>query len=123
MINFCLTVILLSALRKIMYQIDSNTVDAFDNKLENAFLFSVGLIIFCKNIIMPTKTETALYARQKELAVENFNVNLDSLKTASKTVSKHFANKENSNKAITALKLLSIHNNDTPDYENQSHAA
>ncbi len=121
MINFCLTVILLSALRKIMYQIDSNAVTTFDNKLENAFLAIAGFIIFCKDIIKPTKTENALYKRQKELAVENFNLNLDNLKTASRAVYERFADKENSKETIT-LKLLPI-DTDTSSYENQSHAA
>ena len=122
MINFCLTVILLSAFRKIMYQIDSNAENDFDNKLENAFLTVAGLIIFCKDIIKPTKTETALYTRQKELAIENFNSNLDSLKAVSKAVAEHFTDKEN-NKETIALNLLPINDNDTSGYEHQSHAA
>ncbi len=118
MINFCLTVILLSAFRKIMYQIDSNAVIAFDNKLENAFLAVVGLIIFCIDIIKPTKIESAIYTRQKKLAVESLHLNLDSLKT----VSERLIDKEINKESIT-LKLLPINNNDTSNYENQTHAA
>lgn len=119
MINFCLTVILLSAFRKIMYQIDSNAVTAFDNTLENIFLAVAGVVIFLKDIIKPTRTEVVLYKGYKELAIESFRLNSDILKSTAKAISEYFTN----SKAVTDLKLLPVTENDTSDYETQSHAA
>lgn len=80
MINFCLMVILLSALRKILWQTDETFIRAIDDNLESVFYATVGFIMFLYDIVKPTKTEIALYKKQKELAIENISLILNKAK-------------------------------------------
>ena len=81
MINFCLMIILLSALRKILFQIDRNTVTAVDDKLETIIFTIVGALMFLYEVIKPSKTELALYQKQKELAFDNAHNICNKIKT------------------------------------------
>ncbi len=80
MINFCLMVILLSALRKILWQIDETFIITIDDNLESIFYATMGFIMFLYDIVKPTKTEIALYEKQKELAIENIFLILNKAK-------------------------------------------
>ncbi|MEE1281172.1 MAG: hypothetical protein UHK60_02815 [Acutalibacteraceae bacterium] len=81
MINFCLMVILLSALRKILWQIDETFIITIDDNLESIFYATMGFIMFLYDIVKPTKTEIALYEKQKELAIENIFLILNKAKS------------------------------------------
>ena len=71
MINFCLTIILLSVFRNILCQINEELILSIDKKLEYAHYTCMGVVIFLSELAKPTKTEIALYQKQKELALEN----------------------------------------------------
>lgn len=91
MINFCLTVILLSALRKFLYQINAEVMHAIDDKLDLALYAVAGFFMFLSEIVKPSKTELALYQRQKELAIENARILSDKVKEIFKAVYNNFA--------------------------------
>ena len=126
MINFCLTIILLSALRNILCQINEELIIFIDNKLEYILYTCMGMLVFLLEIAKPTKTEIALYQRQKELAIENAKVILKNAKRELKSLYANYADKENS-RALTLskqnLKLLPMTEGETPNIEENSRVA
>ena len=119
MINFCLMVILLSALRKILWQIDEKFIRTIDDNLESIFYATMGFIMFLSNIIKPTKTEIALYEKQKELAIENIYLILTKLKSVFNSIYNNLickSYKEN-------LKLLTVSQTETAFSEDFSKVA
>lgn len=63
MINFCLTIILLSVFRNILCQINEELILSIDKKLEYAHYTCMGVVIFLSELAKPTKTEIALYQK------------------------------------------------------------
>ncbi len=110
MINFCLTIILLSVLRNIICQINEGLIVCIDKKLECVFYTCVGLLLFLSELAKPTKTEVALYQRQKELAIENASIIFKKVKREIKAVYANYIDKERTNNALNKqnLKLLPI---------------
>ena len=89
MINFCLTIILLSVFRNILCQINEELILSIDKKLEYAHYTCMGVVIFLSELAKPTKTEIALYQKQKELAIENARLISERVKTVLKAVYTH----------------------------------
>ena len=119
MINFCLMVILLSALRKILWQIDETFIRAIDDNLESTFYATMGFIMFLYDIVKPTKTEIALYKKQKELAIENIYLILTKLKSVFNSI----YNKLSYKSYKENLKLLTVSQTETAFIEDFSKAA
>ena len=63
MINFCLTIILLSVFRNILCQINEELILSIDKKLEYAHYTCMGVVIFLSELAKPTKTEISLYQK------------------------------------------------------------
>lgn len=86
----------------------------------------MGMLVFLLEIAKPTKTEIALYQRQKELAIENAKVILKNAKRELKSLYANYADKENS-RALTLskqnLKLLPMTEGETPNIEENSRVA
>ena len=125
MINFCLTIILLSVLRNIICQINEGLIVCIDKKLEYALYTCVGLFVFLLEIAKPTKTEVALYQRQKELAVENARLIFKKVKRELKVVYANYIDKENNNTLNDKqnLKLLPILESETLNIEENTKVA
>lgn len=124
MINFCLTIILLSALRNILCQINEELISCIDNKLEYALYICIGVLMFLSEIAKPTKTEIALYQRQKELAVENAKKIYKRAKRELEAVYANYFDKEY-NKTLDKqnLKLLPMAEGETLNIEEKSRVA
>ena len=125
MINFCLTIILLSVLRNIISQINEGLIVCIDKKLECVFYTCVGLLLFLSELAKPTKTEVALYQRQKELAIENARLIFKKVKRELKVVYANYIDKENNNTLNDKqnLKLLPILESETLNIEENSKVA
>ena len=111
MINFCLMVILLSAFRKIMYLIDAELMQAIDDKLETALYYAIGAVMLLLEVVKPTKTELALYQKQKEIAIENAYILFNKLKAVFCSVYNTYIDVRNSTIQYNEnqnLKLLTV---------------
>ena len=124
MINFCLTIILLSALRNIFCQINEEPIIFIDNKLEYILYTCMGMLVFLSEIAKPTKTEIALYQRQKELAIENASLVFKRIKTGLKSVYANYIDKENNNALNKQnLRLLPMAKSEALNIEENSKVA
>lgn len=125
MINFCLTIILLLVLRNIISQINERLIVCIDKKLECVFYTCVGLLLFLSELPKPTKTEVALYQRQKELAIENARLIFKKVKRELKVVYANYIDKENNNTLNDKqnLKLLPILESETLNIEENAKVA
>lgn len=125
MINFCLTIILLSVFRNILCQINEELILSIDKKLEYAHYTCMGVVIFLSELAKPTKTEIALYQKQKELAIENARLISKRVKTVLKAVYTHYVDKENNSilKDRLNLKLLPIPESKIVNYKENTKVA
>lgn len=86
MVNFCLMIILLSAIIKLLWQVNEELMYTIDDKLETALYTTIGFIMFLSDIIKPTKIELAFYKQQKELALKNACIILNKIRAEFETL-------------------------------------
>lgn len=77
MMNFCLLTLLLWAIRKLLWLIDSNMLNSVENKIKEVFSFVTDILYFILcfivEISLGTKTEQAICSQYMQTATESKN--------------------------------------------------
>lgn len=77
MMNFCILTLLLWAIRKLLWLIDSNIMKSAENKIKEVFCFVTDILYFILYFIVEislgTKTEQAICSQYMQTATENKN--------------------------------------------------
>ena len=77
MMNFCLLTLLLWAIRKLLWLIDSNMLNSVENKIKQVFSFVTDILYFILcfivEISLGTKTEQAICSQYMQIATESKN--------------------------------------------------
>lgn len=73
MMNFCIITLLLLATRKLLWVINSTTMEYAENKIKKFFSAVANLFVFIVDISLATNTEQAMYLNYRKNATENRN--------------------------------------------------